>query len=93
MVTSFVIIGALIKVLVDTIKRRFPDLSVEGIQLVAVSLGIAAAALTGMDVAGEVVETAGDWPEWLRVGISGIALGLGSSFVHDMVKAVGTAKT
>lgn len=92
MVTPFIMISAIIKVLIDTVKRRYPNLGAEAVQGVAAVVGIAIAALTGMDVASEVIATAGDWPEWLSTAVSGIALGLGANFVHDLVKAVGTAK-
>ena len=93
MVTPFIMISAVIKALVDGVKRRWPDLSGEALQVASAVIGVGVAALTGMDVASEVVETAGDWPEWLRIGVSGISLGLGSNFIHEIVKAVGTAKS
>lgn len=84
--TTFIALAAIVKVVVDRVRARFPQVDGDLVTAVAAAAGVGLAFLFGVDVATELV--GGSLDPTLAQIVSGIGIGLGAGFLNDAIAAV-----
>lgn len=92
MIATIAILSALVKVVVDRVRRRWPAIDGDLVTLVAASVGVVIAFGTGLEGATELVSNA-DIPGWVDRLVTGVGIGLGAGFLSDTLAAVKSTPT